>query len=157
MVRSTDRLLVSRLSNADRLSPEADGFRLPEEQSSSLLEVGIGERSGVAAGLTAAGADVRATDVRELPVPDSVRFRVEDVTTVDELDDFHEVDVVYALNCPPELHRALRDFAERAGAACYFTTLGTDEPAVPVEREQLTDTVDGDPVRVTLYVVETNP
>jgi len=157
MGRSTDRLLVSRLSDPDRLSPEADGFRLPGEQRSSLLEVGIGKRSGVAAGLAATGADVRATDVRELSVPDGVRFRVEDVTTVAEPTEFHEVDVVYALNCPPELHRPLRDLAQRVGATCFFTTLGGDEPTVSVEREQLTDTVDGDPVRVTLYAVETSP
>lgn len=157
MTRSTDRLLVSRLSDAARLSPDADGVRLPEERRSSLLEVGIGERPGVAAGLAVAGADVRATDVRALPVPDGVRFRVEDLTTVEELDAFHDVDVVYALNCPPELHRPLRDFARRVGAACFFTTLGTDQPAVPVEREQLTELVDGDPVRVTLYVAETSP
>jgi len=140
MARSTDRLLVSRLSDADR-----------------LLEVGIGRRPGVAAGLTAAGADVRATDVHQFPVPDGVRFRVEDVTAVEELDEFHDVDVVYALNCPPELHRPLGEFARRVGASLYFTTLGTDQPAVPVEREQLTDTVDGDPVRVTLYVAESSP
>lgn len=138
MGRATDRLLVGRLSDAGR-----------------ILEVGIGDRSGVAAGLAAAGADVRATDVRECSVPDAVRFRLEDVTTVDDLDEFHDVDVVYALNCPPELHRPLRELAERVGAACYFTTLGTDQPAIPVEREQLTDTVDGDPVRVTLYTVPT--
>lgn len=136
MNRVTDGLLVGRLSDARR-----------------LLEVGIGERSGVAAGLAAVGADLRATDVRERSVPDGVRFRLEDVTTVEELDEFHDVDVVYALNCPPELHRPLRELAERVGAACYFTTLGTDQPAIPVEREQLTDTVDGDPVRVTLYTV----
>jgi hypothetical protein len=157
MARSTDSLLVSRLSDADRLSPEADGFRSPEERRSSLLEVGIGERPGVAAGLAAAGADVRATDVHEYPVPAGVRFRVEDLTAVGEPDAFHDVDVVYALNCPPELHRPLRAFSRRVGADCFFTTLGTDEPAVPVEREQLTDTVDGDPVRVTLYVAETSP
>ena len=135
MARSTDRLLVSRLSDAD-----------------TLLEVGIGDRSGVAAGLAATGADVHATDVQPVAVPEGVCFRVEDVTAVEALDDFHEVDVVYALNCPPELHRPLCDLARRVDATCYFTTLGADQPTVPVEREQLTDTVDGDPVRVTLYV-----
>ena len=57
----------------------------------------------------------------------------------------------------PELHRPLRAFARRVGADCFFTTLGTDQPAVPVERAQLTDTVDGEPVRVTLYTAETSP
>ena len=143
MPRTTDPLLVSRLSDAER-----------------LLEVGIGDRSGVATALADAGADVRATDVRRVPVPSGIRFRLEDVTTRGELDEFHDVDVVYALNCPTELHRPLQELAAAVGADCYFTTLGTDPPAVPVEQEQLTGTVDGDPVRETLYRVpnrETTP
>jgi hypothetical protein len=134
MPRTTDPLLVNRLSDAAR-----------------LLEVGIGDRSGVAAELVAAGADVRATDVRPVEVPAGVRFRVEDLTAHGKLDEFHEVDVVYALNCPPELHRPLQELAAAVGADCYFTTLGTDPPVIPVEQEQLSGTVDGDPVRETLY------
>ena len=135
MGRTTDAPLVSRLAALGR-----------------LLEVGIGNRTGVAAGLVAAGADVRATDVREVTVPDGVRFRVEDVTSVEEPDSFHDVEAVYALNCPPELHRPLRALAAAVGADCYFTTLGGDPPAIPVESEQLVETVDGAPVRITLYV-----
>ncbi|AEN06922.1 UPF0146 family protein [Halolamina sp.] len=134
MPRTTDPLLVSRLSDAAR-----------------LLEVGIGDRPAIAAALVDAGADVRATDVRPVEVSAGVRFRVEDLTAHGELDEFHAVDVVYALNCPPELHRPLQELAAAVGADCYFTTLGTDPPAVPVEQEQLTGTVDGDPVRETLY------
>ena len=133
MDRTTDPLIVRRLRDADR-----------------LLEVGIGDRTGVAAGLADAGADVRATDVVEVAVPDGVRFRVEDVTTVDDPDEFHRVDVVYALNCPPDLHRAIRDLAERVGAEFRFTTLGYDEPAIPVRRESLTE---GE-TRVTVYTAD---
>lgn len=113
-----------------------------------LLEVGIGDRTGVAAGLVDAGADVRATDVYPVSVPEGVRFRVEDVTTIDEPDAFHRVDVVYALNCPPELHRPIADLATAVGATFVFTTLGYDEPSIPVDREQLGG---GDAPRVTLY------
>lgn len=141
MPRPTDPLLVRRLTDAE-----------------SLLEVGIGERTGVAAALTRAGADVRATDVRPVDVPEGVRFRVEDVTTT-EPDQFYRVETVYALNCPPELHRPIRDLAEKVGATFCFTTLGHDQPAIPVERETLTAERDPDDpgagtVRVTLYVAE---
>jgi len=91
-----------------------------------LVEVGIGRRPNVAATLAASGHAVTATDVHEREVPDGVRFVVDDVTDPDP--------AVYALNCPPELHRALLDVAERADAACLFTTLGGDQPAVPVDR-----------------------
>ncbi|NHX36690.1 MULTISPECIES: UPF0146 family protein [Halolamina] len=114
----------------------------------TLLEVGIGDRAGVAAGLVDAGADVRATDVYPVSVPEGVRFRVEDVTTVEAPEEFHRVEVVYALNCPPELHRPIADLAESVGATFVFTTLGYDEPSIPVEREQLGG---GDAPRVTLY------
>jgi hypothetical protein len=130
--------------------------------SESLLEVGIGDRIGVAAGLVRAGADVRATDVRPIDVPEGVRFRVEDVTAVEEPDPFHRVETVYALNCPPELHRPIQDLAESVGARFCFTTLGHDQPAIPVERETLAAERDPDDagagtVRVTLYVATRAP
>jgi uncharacterized UPF0146 family protein len=133
MERATDPTIVRQLRGADR-----------------LLEVGIGDRTGVAAGLVAAGADVRATDVIEPSVPAGVRFRVEDVTTVDDPDKFYRVDVIYALNCPPDLHRPIRDLAEQVGAEFRFTTLGFDEPSIPVRRETVTE---GDK-RVVLYTAE---
>jgi len=134
MTRPTDPAIVRWLASAER-----------------LLEVGIGTRTGVAAGLVDAGADVRATDIERVPVPDGVRFRVEDVTTVDAPDEFHRVDTVYALNCPPDLHRAILDLAKRVGARFQFTTLGYDEPAVPVRQHTLAG---GDTPRVTIYTAE---
>lgn len=104
-----------------------------------LLEVGIGARTAVAASLAAAGHDVRATDVVDVDVPEGVRFRGEDVTRVATPDAFHDVDVVYALNCPPELHHPVRDLANALGVPFCFTTLGHDQPAVPVTRETLVD------------------
>lgn len=107
----------------------------------------------MAAGLVAAGADVRATDVVDLTVPETVRFRVEDVTTVDTgaLTEFHDVDAVYALNCPPDLHRPILDLARALSVPFLFTTLGYDQPAVPVRRETLIDD-DGRPF--TLFVAD---
>lgn len=142
MPRPTNPPLVRRLSHAER-----------------LLEVGIGDRTDVAAGLVAAGADVRATDVQPVAVPDGVTFRVEDVTAVETIEPFHRVETVYALNCPPELHRPIRDLAEQVGATFVFTTLGHDQPAIPVERETLTahrnpDDPGSGTVRVTLFVAE---
>ncbi len=117
-----------------------------------VLEVGIGDRTGVAARLVEAGVDVRATDVRPVAVPEGVSFRVEDVTTVDEPEAFHRVDTVYALNAPAELHRPIRALAAAVGATFRFTTLGYEAPSIPVEHETLGG---GDTPRVTLYTAAT--
>ena len=98
-----------------------------------LVEVGVGRRPDVAAALAASGRSVTATDVHERDVPEGVRFVLDDVTDPDAAV-YVDADAVYALNCPPELHRALVAVAEDADAACLFTTLGGDQPAVPVER-----------------------
>lgn len=106
---------------------------------SRLLEIGIGRRPEVAADLVAHGADVRSTDVDPVDVPDGVRFRVEDVLDVDSdrLSEFHRVDAVYALNCPPDLHRPILQLALAVDAPFLFTTLGYDEPTVPVDRRMV--------------------
>ncbi|WP_129114454.1 UPF0146 family protein [Halegenticoccus tardaugens] len=103
-----------------------------------LVEVGVGRRPDVAAALAAAGKSVTATDVYDRPVPDGVRFVRDDVVARSEREDPGEryrVDAVYALNLPPELHRPTRRVARAAGADFLFTTLGHDEPTVPVRRE----------------------
>ena len=112
----------------------------------SLVEVGIGNRSDTAAVLADRGCVVVATDVHERSVPDGVSFVRDDVTDPDPAV-YADADAVYALNCPPELQRPLRDVADAAGADCLFTTLGGDPATVPVRRVTLpTD-------RETLYVV----
>ncbi|WP_224270250.1 UPF0146 family protein [Haloprofundus salinisoli] len=115
----------------------------------SLCEVGVGRRPEIAAALAEAGCAVTATDVHEFPVPQGVEFVRGDLVAASEAatpDEHYHVDALYALNLPPELHRPLRDVGRAVGADCLFTTLGFDEPTVPVRREQL----DGE----TLYVVD---
>jgi hypothetical protein len=110
-----------------------------------LVEVGIGRRTDVASALVAAGKTVTATDVEPRSVPDGVRFVVDDVVARADRDSdaepgpLYAVDAVYARNLPPELHRPVRDVAHAAGADLLFTTLGADQPAVPVERVTLAD------------------
>ncbi len=115
--------LVTRLSEAD-----------------SVVEVGVGNRPDVAAGLAERGVDVTATDIRERSVPEPVAFVTDDVTEP-TLSVYEGADVVFARNLPPELQRPLRDVARRVGAACWFTTLGGDPVVVPAEAEQLPDGV----------------
>jgi uncharacterized UPF0146 family protein len=117
----------------------------------SVVEVGIGHRPEVAAALADAGADVTATDVFDAPVPEGVRFVRDDVVDraagldgSDPPGDPYRVDAVYALNLPAELQTPVRDVARAAGADCLFTTLGFEEPTVPVDRESVG--------RETLYV-----
>ena len=101
-----------------------------------VVEVGIGRRPDVAAALAERGVDVTATDVVTRDVPESVSFVEGDVTDPDPAV-YADADAVYALNCPPELHRPLRAVSIDADAVCCFSTLGGDQPTVPVEREQL--------------------
>lgn len=109
----------------------------------------MGRRPAVAGALAAGGAAVTAVDVREFPVPERVRFVRDDVVARSEATDpgpYAGADAVYALNLPPELHRPTRRVARRVDAAFLFTTLGYDEPTVPVERETVGDE--------TVFVVE---
>jgi uncharacterized UPF0146 family protein len=98
-----------------------------------LVEVGVGKRGDVAATLADRGRSVTATDVHEREVPKGVEFVLDDVTDPDR-SVYDTADAIYALNCPPELHQPLLEIADRVDAACLFTTLGGDQPAVPVER-----------------------
>ena len=122
-----------------------------------LVEVGIGRRPAVAAALVDAGCTVVATDVFDAPVPDGVEFVRDDVVArADALDgpddhpgDPYRVDAVYGLNLPAELQRPAREVAHAAGADFPFTTLGFEEPTIPVDRESVG--------RGTLYVARRPP
>lgn len=99
-----------------------------------VVEVGVGRRPDVAAELAADGYDVVATDVVDRETLAGVTFRRDDVTDPDP-SVYEGAALVYALRCPPELQGPLVDIARSVGAACAFTTLGTDPATVPVERE----------------------
>jgi hypothetical protein len=111
----------------------------------SLVEIGVGRRPGVARELADSGVSVTVTDVHDpreagVAIPDAVRFVRDDVVAASEAADPHRcyrAAAYYALNCPPELHRPIRTLARRHGADFLFTTLGGDQPAIPVARETL--------------------
>jgi uncharacterized UPF0146 family protein len=127
-VRDPEQALVTRLSAVG-----------------SVVEVGVGNRVGIAAALAARGVDVTATDIHERSVSEGVRFVRDDVTEP-TLSVYQGADIVFARNLPPELQRPVRRLAREVGAACWFTTLGGDPAVVPCEAEQL-------PGGVTLYRV----
>lgn len=101
-----------------------------------LVEIGIGRRADVARALTDAGIRVTATDLYSYDVPDAVAFVPDDVTDP-EPSIYADAEAIYALNCPPELHRPVWELARRVDADFLFTTLGTDQPVVPVSRRTL--------------------
>jgi uncharacterized UPF0146 family protein len=101
-----------------------------------VVEVAVGRRPDVARELVARDCAVTATDVVEREVPDGVSFVVDDVTDPDP-DVYAGCDCVYGLNLPPELHRPAWAVARECGADFLFTTLGGDQPEIPVEREML--------------------
>lgn len=131
-----------------------------------LLEVGVGDRPGVARSLAERGGDVVAVDVavgertraaaRETEgatVAGSLRVIEGDVLDLAESAEpaeaavesgpagaTGEFDAVYACNLPAELQRPTVALADRLEAACLFTTLGFEEPTVPVRRRSLPET-----------------
>ena len=102
----------------------------------TLVEVGVGNRADVASALVDRGCTVVATDLYDQSVPDGVDFVRDDVTDPDPAV-YADADAIYARHLPPELHRPTRDLARRHDAAFLFTTLGGEQPLVPVRRETL--------------------
>jgi len=128
---------VSRRDKYRDVLPETlDALVARFAEFDAVVEVGIGRRTVVADALAEAETDVVTTDRLKRPVPDPVRFVVDDVTDPDS-SVYAGADLVYALNLPPELHQPTLSVACEADAAFMFTTLGTDQPLVPVEREPL--------------------
>ena len=143
MVSPPRRALVEELARHDR-----------------LLEVGVGDRPGVARSLAERGRDVVAVDVavgertlaaaRETEGPTitgSLRAVEADVLDLAGGESGSgpggiagEFDAVYACNLPAELQRPTVALAERLDAACLFTTLGFEEPTIPVRRRSLPET-----------------
>lgn len=103
----------------------------------SLVEIGIGRRPEVAAGLLDRGCDVTAVDVHDQSVPNGVSFVRDDIverSTATEIPAAYNVDSIYGLNLPAELQRPAATLASRVDADCLFTTLGFEEPVVSVDR-----------------------
>lgn len=100
--------------------------------SEQAVEVGIGDRHDLALRLAERGIRVIAMDLTPRSVPPEVSFIRDDVTDP-QRHPYTGTDLVYARRLPPELHRPVRTFAAQLGAACYFTTLGYEQPAVPAE------------------------
>lgn len=149
MVSPSRRALVDELAEHDR-----------------LVEVGVGNRPGVAKALAERGSRVVAVDIdpgeRTLAaargtqaegVEGSLRTRRADVLALAEsgageigigttvgTDGGDSVDAVYACNLPAELQRPTVALADRLDAACAFTTLGFEEPVVPVHRRSVEGT-----------------
>ncbi|WP_049915599.1 UPF0146 family protein [Natrialba taiwanensis] len=101
-----------------------------------LVEVGIGRRTELAATLAERGHTITATDIYQRDVPERVQFVRDDIVDPN-LSVYADADAIYARNLPPELHRPARDVARAADAAFLFTTLGGDQPAIPVERQTI--------------------
>lgn len=101
-----------------------------------VVEVGIGRRTDVAAGLASRGTRVTATDVVPRTVPAGVRFVRDDVTAPDRAV-YADADLLYGLNLPEELHRPCLDLARASRAAFAFTTLGGEFPVIPVDPETI--------------------
>jgi len=115
------------------------------------VEIGVGSRPAVAAELASRGREVVATDIVEQSVPEGVRFVRDDAVHPDPAV-YRGADLVYALNCPPELQRPLVALARDVGATWAFTTLGADPATVDANPRTLpngtlfTPTVRNDPV-----------
>ena len=101
-----------------------------------VVEVGVGRRTDLAAALYQRGIAVTATDVHDREVPDGVRFVRDDVVDPDRTV-YEGADAIYARNLPPELHRPALEIARTVDADLLFTTLGGDQPAIPVDRESI--------------------
>jgi uncharacterized UPF0146 family protein len=127
--------------NPDALIDHLEGYE-------RVVEVGIGRRTDAARALAQRGVSVTATDVHERDVPADVAFVRDDIVDPDP-SVYAGADAVYARNLPPELHRPALEAARDADAAFLFTTLGGDEPAIPVERRTI--------AAGTLYVARASP
>ena len=144
MVSPSRRALVDELARHDR-----------------LVEVGVGDRPAVSRALAERGCRVVAVDVepgdrtraaaretRDGAVAGSLRVRRGDVLALADQggegglgpltgaasEDGDAVDAVYACHLPAELQRPTVTLADRLDAVCVFTTLGFEEPIVPVRR-----------------------
>ncbi len=114
-----------------------------------LVEVGVGDRTGLARRLAAAGHEVVVVDVDPPDPPPRVRVVRDDVVdsaravAASDADSppgpYAGADAVYARRLPPELQHPARDVALAADAPLYFTTLGGDPAVVDARVETVTE------------------
>ncbi|MFB6266212.1 MAG: UPF0146 family protein [Halodesulfurarchaeum sp.] len=95
-----------------------------------LVEVGIGERPGLAADLVARGATVTATDIESRSVPEGISFVRDDITDP-RRSIYRDAEAIYARRLPPELQRPTLSVSRAVGADLLFTTLGGDSTVIP--------------------------
>jgi uncharacterized UPF0146 family protein len=113
-----------------------------------LVEVGVGDRTDLAATLAAVGGEVTVVDVSPPePTPgvrvvrDDVVARAESVERArpPDIGPYADSDAVYARRLPPELQRPALTVARAVGAPLLFTTLGGDPVVVDATPETVTE------------------
>jgi uncharacterized UPF0146 family protein len=156
------RALVGALARYDRLVEVGVGRR--PDVARALADRGA---EVVAVDVAVAGAAREAADETGPDGPGTLRVVAGDVTALATADDaavraalglgvgadsagdgtasaegadgVAGVDAVYARNLPAEIQRPTVALAERLDAACLFTTLGFEEPVVPVRQRSTAD------------------
>ena len=98
-----------------------------------MVEIGIGRRTDMAIALSTAGVEVTATDITRQWVPQGIEFFIDDLTDP-TLSRYTGAELVYARRLPEELHRPAATLARQCDTDLYFTTLGFEQPIVPVSR-----------------------
>ncbi len=87
------------------------------------VEVGIGRNQGAAEILSRAGKLLRSTDIKKLPVPDSLSFVIDDVFFPDT-SQYLGADVIYAIRPAIEMVPALITLAEAVDCDLIVYHLG---------------------------------
>ena len=110
-----------------------------------LVEVGVGDRTDLAAALAAAGCEVVVVDRSPPSPPPGVRAVRDDVVARadaaarDEFGPYAGADALYARRLPPELQRPALTVARAVGCPLFFTTLGGDPVVVDATPETVAE------------------
>jgi hypothetical protein len=89
----------------------------------NAVEVGIGKNMVVARILHDAGLSIRCTDVRDVPVPEWLTFRIDDIFSPD-ITRYKGVDVIYAIRPAIEMIPPLIALARRINCDLLVYHLG---------------------------------
>ncbi len=154
MVIQSRRSLVDDLDAFDRLLEVGIGNRPDvaaalERRGRTVVAIDVSRPETPDA--DPSNVDVRRIDVGVLAVADDPLAELAAAPPIAGRDDADEeqvagrptpsgFDAVYARNLPAELQRPTVALADRFGATCRFTTLGFEEPVVPVKRRTLPGT-----------------